>query len=79
MLTPEKWWPFEIDLIGIWNVLVFDHTLVGFPSMFKLFNQVLFEFLKQKYFDQIRTTMLLKKPCQFSDIFSQKSEKSPGF
>jgi hypothetical protein len=32
MLTPGKWWPFEIYLATTWSAPYFDHTYLGFPS-----------------------------------------------
>jgi hypothetical protein len=33
MLTPEKWWSFEIYLSVTWNAPYFDHTYLGFSSI----------------------------------------------
>jgi hypothetical protein len=33
MLTPGKWWPFEIYLTTAWTAPYFDHTYLGFPSI----------------------------------------------
>jgi hypothetical protein len=33
MLTPGKWWPFEIYLTTTWTAPYFDHTYLGFPSI----------------------------------------------
>jgi hypothetical protein len=33
MLSPGKWWPFEIYLTVLWNALIFYHILLGFLSI----------------------------------------------
>jgi hypothetical protein len=33
MLTPGKWWPFEIYLATARTLPYFDHTYLGFPSI----------------------------------------------
>jgi hypothetical protein len=33
MLTPGKWWPFEVYLTITWTAPNFDHTYLGFPSI----------------------------------------------